>query len=156
MRLLFNLLLAIVWCALTGSMTTWNFLAGMAVGSVVIGLYANATGDDAYFGSGWKLFKFLVYFTKIMVRANLQVAWEVLTPQMHQTPRIIRYSVKGMTDVERTILASAITLTPGTLVVDISPDDEWLYVHCMYAKDRQSSIDEIDELARELREKVFA
>ena len=63
----------------------------------------------------------------------------MVTPGLSMTPRIIRYPVSGLSPIELTTLANAISLTPGTLSIDVSPDDEWLYVHAMYAEDRISS-----------------
>lgn len=156
MRFLANIALAVVWCALTGSVDEWNFLGGMFVGALVITAYNHATGARPYFRRGVGLLHFFVYFLVILVRSNLQIAWEVLTPSMHQSPRIIRYPVHGLTTGQLTALASAITLTPGTLAVDVSPDNEWLYIHCMYAKDRETAVAQLDELAKMMREKVFS
>ena len=58
--------------------------------------------------------------------------------------------------MELTTLANCITLTPGTLVIDVSDDGCWLYVHCMYAKDPAKSIAELDELANRLKREVFS
>jgi len=155
-RFLFNLALAVIWCALTGSASAWNFIAGTVVGAFVIALYGLAIRDRQYFHSLLNVAAFFFYFMRILIKANLQVAWEVLTPNMHQTPRILRYNVKGLSDTHVTTLASAITLTPGTLAVDLCPLGEFLYIHCMYAEDRERAIAEIDELARRLRETFFA
>ena len=155
MRFLANIALAIVWCLLTGSVDEWNFLGGMFVGALVITAYSHATGSGRYLGRAVELARFLGYFVVILVRSNLQIAWEVLTPRMHQSPRIIRSPVDGLTTGQLTALASAITLTPGTLVVDVSPDGRWFYIHCMYARDRDAAVAELDELSRRMREQVF-
>lgn len=154
-RFMLNIGLAVVWCALS-TFNGWNFLGGFIVGAVVVSVYSRATRGEKYITNAWRLLRFLLYFCRLLVQTNLQVAWEVLTPKMHQTPRIIRYPIAGMTDIERTTLANAITLTPGTLVVDISPDERWLYIHCMYAQDREAAVHEIDDLWNGLRRGVFA
>ena len=154
-RFLLNIILAVVWCALS-TFNGWNFLGGFIVGAVVVSVYSRATSGEPYISNALRLCWFLGYFSKLLIVTNMQVAWEVLTPKMHQKPRIIRYPVAGMSDVERTTLANAITLTPGTLVLDISPDERWLYVHCMYAQDRDAAVEEIDELWNGLRRGVFA
>lgn len=155
-RFLLNLGLAIVWMGLTGSVSEWNFLAGLVVGALIISVYSGAAGEESYLGRGWRLLTCFAKFARMIVHSNMQVAWEVLTPKMHQKPRILRYSVEGMTDAHRTALASAITLTPGTLVIDVSPDDKWLYVHCMYAEDRDEAIRGLDEVARVVEKGLFA
>lgn len=150
-----NLVLAIVWMGLTGSVSEWNFLAGLVVGMLIISVYSRAVGETPYIGRGARLMARLFTFLRLMIESNIQIAWEVLTPRMHQTPRILRYSVAGLSDAHRTALASAITLTPGTLVIDVSPDDQWLFIHCMYAEDRDAAIRGIDKVAITVREGLF-
>lgn len=156
MRFLFNVALALLWCALTGLFSEWNFLGGMLVSALVISVYGHARGERPYIRGGIRLARFTAFFVKILVQSNIRVAWEVLTPAMHQSPRIIRYPVEDLTPVQRTILASAITLTPATLSMDISPNGRYLYIHSMYAADREEAIREIDELATRLKESVFS
>lgn len=98
---------------------------------------------------------FLFYFIRILIIANWQVAVEALRPNGRQSPRMVRYDVTGMTDLQITFLANAITLTPGTLVVDISDDRRLLYVHCMFGADREASIRELDDLRHRLLRGLF-
>ncbi|MFG0257142.1 MAG: Na+/H+ antiporter subunit E [Phycisphaerales bacterium JB043] len=153
---LFNIALALTWTLLTGSFSEWNFVAGMLVGAGVVEAYLRSLQARSYFGKMLRLLRFGAYFFRILVQANLQVAWEVLTPRMYMKPRILRYPVGGLSDVERTTLANCITLTPGTLVIDESPDRQWLYVHCMYAEDADEALRDLDELAYRLRQGVFS
>lgn len=155
-RFLMNLALAVVWCALWGAATAWMFIGGMLVGAAVISAYARARGDEPYLGRGLELASFLLAYLWLLTKANAKIAWEVLTPRMHQTPRIIRYPIAGLSDAHRTTLANAITLTPGTLVVDVSPDDRWMYIHCMYARDRDAAVAELDDLADRIRKGLFS
>lgn len=154
-NVMLNLLLSVVWCALTASFSAWNFIGGLLVGALVVEMYTRALRGEAYLGRGARLLGFSLYFLKILFIANVQVAWECITPQMSMRPRVVRYPIGGLGDVERTTLANAITLTPGTLVVDISPDNNWLYVHCMYAKDKAAALRSLDELALRVRKGVF-
>ena len=153
---LFNIALALTWCLLTGGFSEWNFIAGMLVGAGVVEAYLRALRSRSYLGKLLRLIAFAGYFLRILVHANMQVAWEVLTPRLHMKPRILRYPVGGLSDVERTTLANCITLTPGTLVIDESPDKQWLYVHCMYAEDKDEALRSLDELALRLRKGVFS
>lgn len=155
-RFLLNLSLAIVWMGLTGTVSEWNFLGGLAVGALIISVYSRVSGDTPYLGRGWNLVTAFVEFFVLLIKSNLKVCWEVLTPEMHQRPRIVRYPVEGFSDAHRTALASAIILTPGTLVIDTSPDNNYLYVHCMYAQDRDQAIADLDEVARVVSKGLFA
>ena len=103
----------------------------------------------------WRVINFLVYFVKILVIANVQVARLVLDPKMPIHPRIIRYDVSDLTAAQITMLASSITLTPGTLAADLSPDDRFLYIHCINAADRDAAVRDLDELRSRLLRGFF-
>ena len=152
----FNLLLAIAWCLLAGSFTAWNFLGGLVIGATILSLHGQATGRRPYLRRLVSLTRFAAYFFVILVKSNLQIAREVITPGYSMKPRIIRYPVGHLSYPKKTTLANAITLTPGTLAVDVSPDGEYLYLHCMYAEDRARQVADIDELAERLDRWVFA
>lgn len=152
---LLNLFLAIVYVALTSEVTAWNFVIGFALGYLVLSLFARAMGQASYAGKIFRLLSFLGYFLVKLVKSNIEVAWEILTPRYTMTPRIIRYPVDDLTPGQLTTLANAISLTPGTLTTDVDDEGQYLYVHCMYAEDRAALIADIDELKRRMMEEVF-
>lgn len=152
---LLNLFLAVVYMALTDDVSLATFVVGFGLGWLLLALYTRATGQPSYAGKIVRLIRFGLYFFYILVKANFVVAWEIITPGLSMSPRIIRYSVEGLTDVQITTLANAITLTPGTLSADIDPDTQLLYIHCMYGKDRDEAVKELDELKNRLLQEVF-
>lgn len=156
MRFGFNLVLGVAWCMLWGSFSSWNLAGGLIVGALIITSYARVRDQPSYVARIVNLIRFGCYFVSILVKSNLQIAREVITPGWTQTPRILRYPVGHLSDVRVTTLANAITLTPGTLAVDISPDGQYLYLHCMYAESRERQIAELDELADRLNRWVFS
>ncbi|MEM0359996.1 MAG: Na+/H+ antiporter subunit E [Candidatus Diapherotrites archaeon] len=85
----------------------------------------------------WGLFLFYVFavFFPALIKANLDVAWRVITGKIN--PGIVRISPKLKTDFGMTMLADSITLTPGTLSVSIDDKKKELYVHsiCLSGKD---------------------
>ena len=70
-----------------------------------------------------------------MLIANLRVAYEVLTPRYQMRAAIIAIPLDAESDLEITVLANLITLTPGTLSLDVSPDRKTLYIHAMHVRD---------------------
>lgn len=154
--LLLNLLLALLWMLLWGLFDIWSLMGGMVIGWLLLSMVSRTTDYARGYGTRvFRILSFTVYFVRILIKANLQVAWEVLTPTMRMTPRFIQYPLAGMSPLQITTLANAITLTPGTLSVDITPDSQWLLVHCMYAADRDSAIGELDELKDRMLKEVF-
>ena len=154
--LLLNLVLAVLWMMMWEAFDIYSLIAGFLLGYLLLGIVSRTMEGQGYGTKGWQLVSFGIYFVRILIQSNIQVAKEILTPGLQMTPRFIRYSVEGLTEVQLTSLANAITLTPGTLSVDISDDNKYLYLHCMYAQDRQSAIDGIDELRDRMIKELFS
>ncbi len=153
---LFNILLAVLWMCLWGLFDIWSLAAGFILGYILMGVVSRTSHEGKGYGAkGWHLLSFTIYFLRILIKANLQVAWEIITPNFHMTPRFVRYSVENMTPIQITSLANAITLTPGTLSVDVVDNDQFLLVHCMYAHSRDEAIAELDELKTRLMKDIF-
>src|SRR5690606_1794490 len=79
-----------------------------------------------------RLVEFLAYFTKEMIIAQFRVAYDVVTPVPKSSPGIVGIPLDARTDAEIAILACFISLTPGTLILALSPDRSILYVHAMF------------------------
>jgi multicomponent Na+:H+ antiporter subunit E len=78
---------------------------------------------------------FVLYFIWELVLANLRVAYDVVTPQHYMRPAILAIPLEAKTDAEITLLANLISLTPGTLSLDVSSNRQFLYVHTMYLEE---------------------
>ncbi len=72
------------------------------------------------------------YYLKELSRSSFKVAYDVLTPTHHMRPGIVAFQMQAKTDLEITLLANFITLTPGSLSIDISEDRTILYIHETY------------------------
>lgn len=139
-----NLLLAILWCALTGSFVTGNLLTGFALSFAALWLANGVTGaESAYFRKAIKGVIFLAWFFKEMVISNFRVLKAVITPGIAYQPGTFALPMDCESDLEITLLANLITLTPGTLSVDVSEDRKILFVHTMFAEDPDGVIREI-------------
>lgn len=73
------------------------------------------------------------FFLKELVMANLKVTYEVLSPKDRMHPAVIIVPLDVSTDLEIMLLANMITLTPGTLSIDVSEDRKSLFVHTLYS-----------------------
>jgi multicomponent Na+:H+ antiporter subunit E len=143
-----NIILALIWGAMSGEMTFASFLTGYIVGYIVLLLTQGVVGGKSrYFSKVWNSLMFILFFLKEMVVASLRVAYDVMTPTHYNKPGIIRYSVDGLSDLEITLLSKIISLTPGTLTLDVSADGKWIYIHGMF-------IDDPDELRAEIKSKL--
>ena len=129
---LWNLLLAFAWTIATGSFTIFNLLSGMAIGFVILWFAQRAVGTSGYFSKVPQVVGFSVFYLWQLIKSNLRVAYDVVTPTNYMRPGVIAVPLEAKTDAEITLLANLITLTPGTLSMDVSSDRKTLYVHAMY------------------------
>jgi multicomponent Na+:H+ antiporter subunit E len=145
--LIWNIALMLIWVALTGSFTGPNLLLGFVLGYLILGLALRDKPEFAkYVGKVPKFIGFIGYFFWELLMSNLKVAYDVLTPTHHMCPGVIAVPLDAETDGEITIVANLISLTPGTLSLDVSTDRKVLYIHVMYLVDRDAVIRSIKSL----------
>lgn len=140
---LVNIILTIIWVFLTGSFGLVNFIFGFASSFFILWIISSKDGEDKYFKIVPKLISFFFFFLRELTLANIQVAYEVMTIKHSMKPGIVKVPLDAKTDLEITLLANLITLTPGTLSLDVSEDKKVLYVHAMYVHDREEFINGI-------------
>jgi len=135
LHFLWNIALAVLWMSLLGRFTSGNFLVGFVLGYVVLLLCRPALPKSSYTRKVWQVSSLAVYLAWHILLANVQIAWRVLKPRLDVHPAVIAVPLRARTDMEITAVANLITLTPGTLSVDISADRSTLYVHAMDLRD---------------------
>ena len=128
---LLNIVLAFVWAALAGRFTTGSFLAGFVLGYLILAITPRTLTSSKYTAKLVVVMRFLRFFAWEMIVANLRVAYHVITPLRRMRPGIVAVPLDVHTDGEITILANLMSLTPGTLSLDVSADRKVLYVHAM-------------------------
>ncbi len=134
-QFLMNLLLSFIWVALTGSMYYTNFVFGFMIGFLILWIMNRNDTDRRYFNKVPRIISFVFYFLYEMVKANVQVAYDVMTPRYFMKPGIVRFPMDAETEMEINLLSTMISLTPGTLILDISEDRKTMYIHVMYLND---------------------
>ncbi len=152
-QLLINIMLTFIWVAVTGQFVWSNFVFGFLLSFFILWLITRDSATKKYFGQVPKIIGFFFYFLFEMLKANFEVAYDVLTPKFFMKPGIVKYPLTASTDMEITILSNLISLTPGTLIMDLSDDRKVLYIHVMYMKNKDRFINHIKNgLERKLLE----
>ncbi|WP_371060066.1 Na+/H+ antiporter subunit E [Rhodosalinus sp. 5P4] len=139
-----NLLLAVVWVALTGSTTLSGLLTGFVLGFGVLWMVKPLTGERLYFRRVFAWVRLVVMFLYELVVSSLAVAWDIVTPKERARPQIIEVPLDVTSDVGILLVTNLISLTPGTLSLDVSRDRKTLAVHAMF-------VDDPDELCAQLK-----
>lgn len=136
------------------SVSFGQFTAGFALGYLTLFIFRNLLPDSDYFRRTTAFFKFFGLFIYKNMLANFIVAWEVITPTNHMAPGFIKIDPESESPLEITWLAATISLVPGTLTVDTSEDDDYLYIHAMHIRDpeeiRSEILDEFEPLILEM------
>ncbi|SRR5690554_774494 len=142
---LLNLLLSLVWVALTGHLNYTNFVFGFVMGFFILWLLSRVskTEERNYFYRVPKILMFIISFFYDMILANIEVTKEIMTPELNMTPGIIAYEHSLKTDFEITMMTNLIALTPGTMVLKISEDKKILYIHGLYVKNKEKFVEKM-------------
>ena len=142
---LVNILLALIWAAVTGSFSLANLIFGFLLGAGALYLIREQVGSLGYFDRARRVISLIFLFIYELILSAWRVFILVMSPRMDLKPGIFAYPLKVDRDFEITLLANLITLTPGTLSVDVSEDRRFLYVHAIDCSDPDQTRQEIAE-----------
>lgn len=141
----FLMYLLLVWSG--GGIGIFELVVALVLSAVIALLFHTWHPEKKFSLSGLnprKWVDFLHYlfgpFAVGLAKANIDVATRVITGNIR--PGIVRVNPGLKTDLSKTILADSITLTPGTLTVDID-DDGWFYIHWIFVRDENPAEEEL-------------
>lgn len=138
-----NLVLAFVWAALNGGIGLPSLLVGFLIGYVVLFILQPLFGNSRYCRKLFDGTMLALYFIYELIISSLKVSWDVLTPTQRSQPALIAVPIEANTNAEITVLANLVSLTPGSLSVDISEDRSHLLVHAMFVDDPEAFKEEL-------------
>ena len=143
--------LTIMWVLLWGDLSLANVLGGVLVAVLLVVVFPpEDTGDDPVVIRPLATLSFLVWFLWALVVTNVAVAKEVLLPASRSDIRtaVVAIPLKTRSGRLATIIANAITLTPGTLTVDARGRPAVLFVHVLSFADVDRTREEVADLER--------
>ncbi len=139
--------LMFLWCGLWGEFSVANVVAGFAIGAAVTALGIGPPGDGTVNPIALGQLMWLVVVD--LIKSTVSVASEILTPTDYTNESVIAVQLE---DPEARnhflLLVVAITLTPGTAVVDTDPEANTLYLHLLHTNRREETIEHAHKLAR--------
>ena len=124
--------LVIGWLLLMNSLSFGNLLMGLVLGVIIPWL------THVF----WPASRYRLRVGKLVL-ANLQVARLILGPRRDLRPAFVNYPLTLESDFSISVLASTISLTPGTVSADISADRKWLLIHGLDVGDEVALIEQI-------------
>lgn len=163
MKYMIYLLLGVVWIFLSGSFTIGNYLLGVFFSMLILYpfrdmfSFTDSTGD--MLRKIPKKIKYVYVLFREILKANIFMAYKILQPKLNIRPGIIAYPFTTSRSISTTMLANTISLTPGTLIMDVHVKNKTLkgpgifYVHSIYVESpkevRDTIRDDLEEVVLE-------
>lgn len=128
-----NIFIAALWFLLkddpNADFTT--FMSGYFVGILILYAMHRFFGTQFYLRRVLKILKLILLFIRELLMSSVEVLKQVLDPQLKITPGIFTYETRLEGDWQVTVLALLLTLTPGSVVMEVSEDGKTFYIHAM-------------------------
>ena len=159
-RIVVFFLSLLIWILITMVFSIPSLIAGIIIAlitSIFAGEMLIITERKFHLKRVWYTIEYLVKFIWELFKANFNVAYIVIHPLLPIKPGIVKVKTKLKRDSALTMLANSITLTPGTLTVDIDVDNQILYVHWIDVKftDIEQTTKDIGGRFEKLLEEIF-
>lgn len=90
--------------------------------------------------------EFIVFYIIRLVQSNIYIAYDILTPKMHTNPGLIKVPITLKSDIALLLFSNLVSMTPGTLSIDITEDKKYLWVHVLYKKSEEGVLNNIQEI----------
>ena len=140
-----GIVMAVIWGAVTGSGSVHNLLFGFVLSLLTLSLFREQLGGAGSSSRTLRILSLVILFLVELAKSAWRVAILVIRPKLDVAPGIFAFPLTVTRDFEITLLANLITLTPGTLSVDVSEDRKTLYVHALDCSDAEALRKDIAE-----------
>ena len=141
-QLLLNLFIAFLWMTLMDEdeLKFTTFFTGFLVGIGIIFFMHRFFGTQFYLRRLYASFKLLFIFISELTQSSVIVLKQILSPRLKIKPGIFKYETVLKSDTEVTMLSLLLTLTPGSVVMEVTPEGDTLYIHAMDVEKSRASL----------------
>lgn len=139
-QMLVNILIAFLWIFFQDNWSFMTFLEGYIIGIVILLFTRRFFKTPFYLLFVYAALKLVFVFVRELIASGITVMRQILRPKINVTPGIFRIDTDLEGDVEITLLSLLICLTPGSVVMEVTPDYKSLYVHAMDIPDSKNSV----------------
>lgn len=142
-------MLVIFWLALWSDASAANTLSGLLLAGAIV-LASDRRREGVIAVRPVHVARFALHFIYKLVQASLVVAWTVVSPKHRISTGIVAVPLRGSSDAVTTLIADTISLTPGTLTLEVRGDPLTLYIHALdirQAEQVQADVRRIEVLA---------
>ena len=141
-QFILNLFIAALWFLLRDDPTNdfSDFMKGYLVGVVILYVMHRFFGTRFYLKRVVKILKLILLFIQELILSTVSVLRWVLSPKLNIRPGIFTYKTELKGDYQVTTLALLLTLTPGSVVMEISEEGDVFYIHAMDLEEAKDSL----------------
>ncbi|KQL56681.1 MULTISPECIES: Na+/H+ antiporter subunit E [Bacillaceae] len=141
-QLLLNILIAFLWVLLQDEDTFEfsTFFGGFLIGLGIIYVMRRFFFKEFYLKRAYSAFKLLLIFNRELISSSMLIIRQILSPKLKVTPGIFTYETKLKGDWEITALSLLLMLTPGSVVIEISPSNNVFYIHAMDVPESKNAV----------------
>lgn len=140
LQMLLNLLIGVLWMLLHDRWDANSFAIGYLVGMMIIFGLRRFFPHPFYGKRLWAILKLVYLFIRELVKATVVVIRQVTKPRLDIQPGIFKFNTILQNEWEITLLSMLITLTPGSVVMEVAPDENLVYVHAMDAEEYEKGV----------------
>lgn len=154
-QLLLNLFIAFLWMLLIDEdeLRFSTFYAGFLVGVGILFFMHRFFGTRFYLRRVYAVVRLLFIFVWELIQSSAVVLRQILSPRLKIEPGIFKYETILRSDVEITMLSMLLTLTPGSVVMEVTPESDALYIHAMDVQEsRQGLIKQLKNFEKAIME----
>ncbi|MGI6469391.1 MAG: Na+/H+ antiporter subunit E [Syntrophomonadaceae bacterium] len=126
-----NILIGVLWMFFLDNWSVLSFTSGYLIGLLILFGLQRFISSKYYLFTLLDVLKLFLIFIAELFASSIVVIGKILQPRITIKPGILALNTSLEGEVEVTLLALLITLTPGSVVIEISPDNKVLYVHAM-------------------------
>lgn len=130
-QILLNLTIGMVWMLLHDEWSTLSFSVGYIIGLGFIFALRRFFPEPFYGTKLWAIIKLLLLFGYELLQSSRIVIGQIIRPRINIKPGIFKIHTSLKTEWEMTILANLLTLTPGSVVLEVAPEEGIMYIHAM-------------------------
>ncbi|WP_127558078.1 Na+/H+ antiporter subunit E [Saccharospirillum alexandrii] len=150
-----SLLLLIVWLLMNNSASPGHILLGLIFALLIPLGTSSMRKNQPTLKKPLSAAKYLLMLMGDIIVSNVEVAIQVLGPVRKISPGFIAVPLDITQDLPITLLASSISLTPGTVSIEVSEDKQWLYVHVLNLVDETKTIANIKQRYESPLKEIF-
>lgn len=140
-----SLLLFVVWLLLNNSASAGHIVLALFFSVTIPWLVADMRDEHPKILKPWLAVRYILMVMKDIVTANIEVALLIIGPIKKLKPGFVAIPINIDSDLGITILASTVSLTPGTVSAEVSKDKAWLYIHALHLDNEAELIASVKE-----------